>query len=348
MINIFMAVRFDSHAPTAKVHNEVAKRLNPSKFRVFAFYKEEGNEGDIPSHVIPLALPRWGAYLKPMSTLMKAVRILPEILLTPKDVIHTIANLYFFPLQRIGRLLDFKGRYFITLHGIPETTSLYYIGKAMSKHATKVISVSNYTAEMVRKHYGVKSQVIYNGVDCRFFHPIKHDNDRPRILYVGRLISWKRPHWIVKLARFFPNCDFILHGRGPLKPALERAAEKMRNVYIDTSFISKEELHDLYAKSDIFLFPSTDWCPLVTLEAMACGIPLLVNSVGGQAEPIEEGKEGLLASTYDETKRKLQYLIDNEDVRNKMSEEARVTALRLDWKHVAEKHEVLYEEVTRK
>ena len=346
MINVFMAVRFDSHAPTAIVHKEVAERLNPERFRVFAFFKEEANESDLPSHITPVVLPRWGASLKPVSTFAKAVKILPKILLAPKDVVHTITNPYFFPLQQIRRLSDFKGKYVNTLHGMPETTKLYYIGKILSNHASAVISVSNYTAKMVKKHYGVKSQVIYNGVDCRFFHPIKHDNARPKILYVGRLISSKRPHWVAKLAKCFPTCDFTIHGRGPMKPILEQTAENLPNLNIDSSFVSREELRDLYAKSDIFFFPSTDWCPLVTLEVMACGVPLLMHSVGGQAESIEEGKEGMLAKTYTETKRKLQFLIEDENMRKKMGKEARRTALGLDWKYVAQKHEVLYEEVT--
>jgi glycosyltransferase involved in cell wall biosynthesis len=343
--NVFIAVRFDSYAPTTIVHREVAERLNPERFRVFAFFKEEANESDLPYHITPVVLPRWGASLKPISTFIKAVQILPKILLAPKDVVHTIANLYFLPLQQIWRLLDFKGKYVITLHGIPETTKLYYTGKILSNYASAVISVSNYTAKMVKKHYGLESQVIYNGVNCGFFRPIKHDNDRPMILYVGRLISSKKPHWVAELAKSFPTCDFKIHGRGPMKSVLEQTAKNLPNLNIDSSFVNCEELRKLYAKSDIFLFPAIDWCPLVTLEAMACGVPLLMNSIGGQTESIEEGKEGMLAKTYTETKRKLQYLIEDENVRKKMGEEARRTALGLDWKYVAKKHEVLYEEL---
>ncbi len=41
MFDAFMAVRLDSHAPTAEVHNEAAKRLNYVEFRVIVFYKEK-------------------------------------------------------------------------------------------------------------------------------------------------------------------------------------------------------------------------------------------------------------------------------------------------------------------
>lgn len=83
-----------------------------------------------------------------------------------------------------------------------------------------------------------------------------------------------------------PKLRFYSARRSPMKLILEQTAENLPNLKFDSSFVSREELRYLYAKSDIFLFPSTDSCPLVTLEAMACDVPLLMNLVGGQAGSI--------------------------------------------------------------
>ena len=332
-----MAVRFDSHAPTSKVHREVAERLNSERFRTFAFFKEQPD--DLPCNITPVMLPVWGTSLKPISTFVKAVKITPKLLSSSIDIIQTIVNPYFLPLQQLSKL---KGKHVITLHGVPETKKLFYIGKILSNHASKIVSVSNYTAQKIKQYYGVDSQVIRNGVNSNFFHPVKHNNDRVKIVFVGRLISWKRPQWVAKLAKCFPNCDFIIHGRGLMESSLKTF--NLPNLTVDSSFVSNEKLRDLYAKSDIFLFPSTDWCSLVSLEAMACGVPLLLNSVGGQAEFIEDGREGLLAKTFDETKEKLQYLIEDENVRRDMGGEARRTALKSNWLYATRKYELLYEE----
>jgi len=261
------------------------------------------------------------------------------------DIIHAIANPIFVGFPYIRR------KCILSLHGVPlDSYSHFVAGKFLSNKVDIVHSVSEYTARVVKKIYDVKSKVIYNGVDTEFFHPIEHYNERPKVLYVGRLISWKRPLLVAKLAKEFPEADFIIHGKAPrygisVASELREIAKNMPNLKLQEKFISESELRRLYQTSDIFLFPSTDWCPLVVLEAMACGLPVLLHRIGGQAEKITHGKEAFLSYSYEEFRKHLHYLLEDENTRRRMGRNARKLALKLDWKNIAKQYELLYEEL---
>ncbi|MBI2064475.1 MAG: glycosyltransferase [Candidatus Yanofskybacteria bacterium] len=70
---------------------------------------------------------------------------------------------------------------------------------------------------------------------------------------------------------------------------------------IKTGYISDESLLAKYfSAADIFLFPSTaDNCPLVVLEAMACGLPVVSFATGGIPELVDHQKTGYIARYKD-------------------------------------------------
>src|SRR3989344_3533633 len=70
---------------------------------------------------------------------------------------------------------------------------------------------------------------------------------------------------------------------------------------IKTGYIDDESLLAKYfSAADIFLFPSTaDNCPLVVLEALACGLPVVSFATGGIPELVEHQKIGYIARYKD-------------------------------------------------
>lgn len=68
----------------------------------------------------------------------------------------------------------------------------------------------------------------------------------------------------------------------------------------DEGRVPNHELPELYAKADVFLFPSeADTFGMSVLEAQACGLPAVVSSVGGPREIIEDGVTGYVARAGD-------------------------------------------------
>lgn len=71
--------------------------------------------------------------------------------------------------------------------------------------------------------------------------------------------------------------------------------------YINTGHISDERaLNLLYACLDLFVYtPKADNCPLVVLEALACGVPVVTTDTGGVPELVRDGKEGCVLKRED-------------------------------------------------
>jgi glycosyltransferase involved in cell wall biosynthesis len=129
------------------------------------------------------------------------------------------------------------------------------------------------------------------GVDADIFHPqpSKRLNSQPPIfLYVGRVAVEKNVESFLELD--LPGSKWVV-GTGP---ALERLRARFPNVnYL--GLLDREELAQVYAAADVFVFPSrTDTFGLVLLEAMACGVPVAAYPVTGPRDVIGDSKAGVM------------------------------------------------------
>jgi glycosyltransferase involved in cell wall biosynthesis len=150
--------------------------------------------------------------------------------------------------------------------------------------------------------------VVPNGIDADQFKPRPKEEMRaalgfgadPILLSVGRLERDKGYETAIEgLARLGDSQPrLVVIGAGPERERLEGIAAKA-GVAERVSFLGskpRSEVVDYLAAADIFLFPTErdEAAPLVPLEAMASGLPLLASTVGGGVELIEDGTSGLL------------------------------------------------------
>ncbi|MEJ0087889.1 MAG: glycosyltransferase family 1 protein [Pseudomonadota bacterium] len=129
------------------------------------------------------------------------------------------------------------------------------------------------------------------GVDADIFHPqqSKRLNSEPPIfLYVGRVAVEKNVEAFLELD--LPGSKWVV-GAGP---ALERIRARFPKVnYL--GLLEREELAQVYASADVFVFPSkTDTFGLVLLEAMACGLPVAAYPVTGPRDVVGNSSAGVL------------------------------------------------------
>lgn len=154
---------------------------------------------------------------------------------------------------------------------------------------------------------GIRRATVWGrGVDARLFHPGRRSAERRGalgvrpdqllVLHVGRLAVEKDVETLVRSMQLVreqlgDRAAFCVAGDGPRAAFVRRGLPFARH----PGFIQRERLADLYADSDVFLFPSpTETFGLVTLEAMASGLPVIGAEAGGIVENIQPGVTGEL------------------------------------------------------
>ena len=159
----------------------------------------------------------------------------------------------------------------------------------------------------------------------------------PSILYVGRLVPEKGQAVLLEavaaLADRGEKVELVLAGEGPLRPELERAAARL-GVAERVSFlgaVGQEEIHDLYERAAVFCLPSfAEGVPVVLMEAMSMGGPVVTTRIAGIPELIENGRSGLLVAPGrpDELADSISRLIGDDDLRHELGCQGREAVLR--------------------
>ncbi|WP_370293511.1 glycosyltransferase family 4 protein [Thalassolituus sp.] len=145
-----------------------------------------------------------------------------------------------------------------------------------------------------------------HGVDCHTFNPA-HRSAQLRqqwqcqpgeqvALYVGRLAAEKNIRVAMEAAdelrRQGRKIRMVVVGDGPQRDALETEFPDAIFMGVQTG----EALSQCFASADIFLMPSkTETFGLVTLEAMASGLPVVAYPLAAAAECVRQGVDGVLA-----------------------------------------------------
>jgi len=202
--------------------------------------------------------------------------------------------------------------------------------------------------------------VIYNGVDTHFFHPnfSKRSEKNPVVLCASRLTQRKGLLYAVEgfslVSKKYPDVSLcIAGGDGDAKVALKERVKALgleKRVHFSGEY-DHISLLKLQQSSDIFLFPSlNEGMSNSMLEAMASGLPVIMTPTGGAKELIQDGENGFLVHFRDsgDIAEKLAILLEDVDLRKKMSEKSREKALSLSWEKVAKEYIELYEEVFSK
>ena len=153
--------------------------------------------------------------------------------------------------------------------------------------------------------------LIPNGVDTDRFTPQRSGAafrealgvppEAPLVGFVGRLALEKGPDKFVQAAgrihRQLPEVHFVLVGEGALDNQLREMISQMGlkdRVHLAGTHHSTETVYPAF---DLLLQTSrSEAMPLVLLEGMACGCPIVALGVGGVAELIESGTNGILVS----------------------------------------------------
>ena len=192
-----------------------------------------------------------------------------------------------------------------------------------------------------------RSSLIPWGVDCDHFSPVEnnesHRGSQEFVIFCNR--AWEPTYGVDVLAQAFamavkkqPQLRLLLLGGGSTGPAIKNileqngAAEKT----IFAGRIPQTELPSYYHKAHLYISPShVDGSSVSLMEALACGLPVLVSDIPGNVPWVDEGVNGWTFADGDvqALADKIVLIAKNRELLPKMGKEARKTALaRANWK----------------
>jgi colanic acid/amylovoran biosynthesis glycosyltransferase len=274
-----------------------------------------------------------------------SLRILYEVMpFLERDVPdYDIVHCHFGPNGNLGALLKdigvVRGKVVTTFHSgydIP-----MYIRRRgvhaydyLFANGDLLLPISNrWKEELIKLGCEEQKIVVHRmGVDTnRFlFSPRQLRNDgQIQLLTVARLVEKKGVEYgiraVAKVQQQHPRIEYKIAGDGPLMSDIKRLVEEL-NINDKIKLLGwqrQEEIVELMKEADILLAPSVcsedgDWegIPVVLMEALAQGLPVLSTQHSGIPELVQDGKSGFLVPERDVEAlvEKLTYLIEHPEI----------------------------------
>ena len=245
----------------------------------------------------------------------------------------------------------------VTLHGV-YSRQIHLLYGSMLGFAAELFerwvlrSVDVVTAvslEAVRyyRNLGLKVVHIPNAIDLSEMPSEAERISEPQITYLGRLSKEKGIDILVKTTLMGLR-GVVVAGDGPMRPLVERAAEKGLLKFLGP--LPRTKALKILAGSDVAVLPSREeGISTVLLEAMALKIPIVATRVGGTTEILRDGKDALLVGPDpSEIKRAVTKLLTDRDLAKKLTKNAYQRLLNnYEWRVVLEKYLELYKRLLK-
>jgi len=241
-----------------------------------------------------------------------------------------------------------------TNHFMPENFSAFVSGGNLKKRfenllwkdfsrvfnqVNLVTTPTEFGARLIRPKLKVDVKAISSGISLERFNPSGDTReirkkyaipDKTVLLYVGRLDPEKHIEEILKsvaLAVKKTDFCFVVVGKGTSKTALEKLTNQLgiTNRVIFTGFVPDEELPYFYKLSRCFIIASiAELLSLVTLQAMASGLPIIAVNAGSLSELVKDKINGYLYKEGDipAIVQHIEDIIVRDDLYRKMSEKS--------------------------
>ena len=294
-------------APSRSIHTQKWALFYQSQgidVKVYTFkdhYSEE-NAKLVPTVVLPKSLPGKASYLAAAPALKKMLKEWQP------DVLHShFVSSY----GLLGAMVNYK-KYFVSVWGkdifdFPKKSKLNkkLIEFTLSK-ATAIFSTSHVMAKETNLYTKRFVEVTPFGVDVNIFYPeidVELSSDK---IIVGTVKALEDKYGIADLVKGFalfhkefPNSELVITGDGPQRAEYEQLSKDLSidTVTTFTGKVPNTEVPNVIRKMTIFAVPSTEDSEsfgVAAVEAMACGVPVVVSNVGGLPEVVVNGVTGIV------------------------------------------------------
>jgi len=195
-----------------------------------------------------------------------------------------------------------------------------------SQHARRTFLDEGFAAE--------KLLLLPYGVDVNHFRNSGKPDKRFRVIYAGSLTVRKGPQYLLEAFSQMDKTNSELILVGPLDPSFEKILARYEGSFRYLGVVPKLALKELYSSSSVFVLPSlADSFSLATLEAMACGVPVIVSENTGAADALDNGIQGFVVPIRNPVaiQEHLEFLRRDENARVAMGLSAALRAREWNW-----------------
>ena len=142
--------------------------------------------------------------------------------------------------------------------------------------------------------YKGKTYTIHNFIEKREKPDFSAEENKPYIVFVGRLSKEKGIENLKEVAMLLGEYEFVVVGNGPDEDILKN----IDNIKLK-GFLTGSKLTEIMANAKALIAPSVCYenCPLSILEAHSMGVPVITMNSGGMAELVKDSVTGILAES---------------------------------------------------
>ncbi|WP_431125998.1 glycosyltransferase family 4 protein [Flagellimonas flava] len=243
-----------------------------------------------------------------------------------------------------------------------------YFVPPVIRRSKKVITVSNYEKERIKKHFGFKDDrltAIYNGVGSHFkkvanpvrLNRIKEQYQLPNnfFFFLGNTDPKKNTKGVLKafsdFNKIYPNKYRLVmldYDEEELQKLLDNIdAAEIRELIHLTGYVPNTDLPALINQATIFLYPSLrESFGIPILEGMACGVPVITSNTSSMPEVAGDDAALIVDPTRPlEITEAMRRLVEDKMLAKVLSEKGIERAKEFSWDTMAKNVLKLYEEV---
>lgn len=266
----------------------------------------------------------------------------PDLIFSPT---HYIPR--FSPVPRIVTIFDLSFLHFPEMFKKQDLWQLKNWTKFSAENADHIITISNFSKQDIIQKYGVNKEkitVACPGFDEEVFKKTGKTQDN-YIIYIGTIQPRKNLVRLIEAVSRIENLKLLIvgktigEGRGGWK--YQEILETPKKLGVEDrvkflGFVPTEDLPDLLSGSLAFVLPSLwEGFGIPVLEAMACGVPVIVSNVSSLPEVV--GKAGLLIDPYsvDQIEQVMRTIVLDKKLRQKYSKAGLLRAQKFSWSKMA-------------
>jgi glycogen synthase len=243
--------------------------------------------------------------------------------------------------------------------------NVYDIEKKGMEEADAVITVSQFTKDIVASRYGIspdKIHVVHNAIDIHsqrdedvLKNPIikLKESGNNIVLFLGRLTIQKGPDYFIRAAKkvleHVPNTYFVIAGSGDMEYQIIKQASALGigDKVIFAGFTRDRDNTILFHSANVYVLSSvSEPFGLVPLESLAHGTPAIISKQSGVSEVLSH----TLKVDYwdiDEMANKIIAVLRSKALRNILIENGRKDVMKLSWQKVAQKCVNIYNKIIK-